>query len=202
MSRPLALALLLALGLGGAGCVSEQRQQDREKAHGFGVEAKKTQAVAASVSRELVAAADRLDEARAKRRAAPQTRSPEGAPAVDALEKRVAGLADGLKAGQALLEAIEDAEITFRVAERFYEVRDSLDAPPPAMKALEQDVAKATAVARRIVFERAPQLVGRIGAEDAEGMAALEREIERDRAALKTYRTDLNLIGWAAGVSR
>jgi hypothetical protein len=166
-ARAASVALTLALLAGGC-TTSPEREADEKKARGFTREALETRASASVVASAMAVVADQLVQAR---------RTNNDAAAAAAHER--------LKAGDALLSALEDAEFTFAFAERFFELRETMNLGPHA-----PTIEKLAEIARGVKKDRVVQYAR---AQDAPALQKLSTELERDRALLKAYRIAIGL---------
>jgi hypothetical protein len=170
-----AAVLLVLTSLAAAGCASEQHRRDEEQARQAQREALRTRGVATVLAATLSAEADALQDARKARQEA----------AADAAALR-------LKDGFTLLEALEDAELSFDYVAQFFRVRESLDVPPKALAHLDSDVRRMLEIAAGETPRALEFMKGR-ATYDAAASERLRREVERDRSALRIYRTDIGL---------
>jgi len=180
LSRRGTLACALAIAGAAAlasvsGCASDVRD---EQARELELEGAKARQLAMLVGASLAVEADVLAEARAARRE----------PAIEVAVER-------LKVGGLVLEALEEAEFTFAMAHRFREIRDTLELPAAILGHLDGDVAKMVALAKGVEQRAKGFVEGQKGGagRDIAALAGLRTEIERDRLALKAYRTDIGL---------
>ncbi|HVY60669.1 MAG TPA: hypothetical protein VHF22_03405, partial [Planctomycetota bacterium] len=91
-----------------------------------------------------------------------------------------------------LLEALEDSELAFDYAAQYFRVRDSIELPPKGLQHLNDDIAHMTEIATG-ESQRALEFMKGRATYDAPASERLRREVERDRSALRIYRTDIGL---------
>jgi len=97
-----------------------------------------------------------------------------------------------LEAHHLALEALDEAEGTLSVVSRYASLRDELRVPDAVRARLDQSAGEMVDAARSL-HRHAGLLVAATRAGDAPAAAGARTEIERDRAALKAYRTDLGV---------
>ena len=168
------LAALAALALA-SGCASDHRKADEELMRQSQRGAFQTRAAATGLAAALSVEADALAEARKAKQEA----------GAEAAALRV-------KDGLLILEALEESELTFDYAARFWDLHDSLEVPPKVLAHLESDVGHMLEIATLEHARTLDFLKARAGY-DVAASERLRRDLERDRNALKAYRTDMGL---------
>lgn len=170
-------ALALALAAGAAtGChgSGEARAQDSRIR-----EIQRDEAIAREAARSLAPIFS--DEAGALSDAAKARQDP----AADAAKKRI-------EDAQAALDALEDAEQTFQVGRRYYEIWETIKLSAADRGRVDTSVARMVEQSR-LLLGHALWLVKAARQRDEAEAERARKAIERDRLVLKAYRNDLGI---------